>query len=553
MIPAVAYLRRSTTKQDTSLDDQRCEIERFAAAKCFSIVRLYVDSISGATGDERPEFLRMVEDAETKHDFSVVLCWNSARFGRMEADEVAHYRFLLKRTGVSVMYVAEDNIEGDAGAFLQAARSIQNRAYLKTLSRDVSRGALYSFQNGGLPGRRAPYGFDRMLLDENGKQKQRLKHGERVLIQKGWKMTLVPNDDGVEAVVVREIFESYVREEIGCSEIANRLHKRGVRPPRGPEWSSSTVLCMLKNPLYKGIICYGRVTIGKFHRVAGNGVDSAPEDGRQIRNPIERCATRIVPELALVTSEVWDSANRKRESRALDRSRRARGRGQTHPLSGIAKCADCDGPMLGMRHSGKNRTDHCYVCARHFRNKTCHRNSVCEDRLHKVIRDLIMNRVLHGGDLDGLRAAVERRVESRSAPDNSSDVKRQLADARSALDRAAQNLIQANPENVPVLDKAMTTLRQRVQSLESQLTAARSQTDPKALVEAIMSNAKRLLGDLFKSERSRLRAIMSEVVQRIELKFVPVAWGKKQVQHVATCDVYLRGCITTEQFGNPNP
>lgn len=37
-IPAVAYLRRSTDKQEQSLGDQRSEIERFASERGYDIV-----------------------------------------------------------------------------------------------------------------------------------------------------------------------------------------------------------------------------------------------------------------------------------------------------------------------------------------------------------------------------------------------------------------------------------------------------------------------------------------------------------------------------------
>ena len=42
-VPAVAYLRRSTSRQEKSLVDQRTEIEQYAAANGYHILRWFQD------------------------------------------------------------------------------------------------------------------------------------------------------------------------------------------------------------------------------------------------------------------------------------------------------------------------------------------------------------------------------------------------------------------------------------------------------------------------------------------------------------------------------
>lgn len=58
MTPAVAYLRMSSDKQDTSIPAQRDAIARLAKSGRFRIVREYVDAgISGDDTTRRVEFL----------------------------------------------------------------------------------------------------------------------------------------------------------------------------------------------------------------------------------------------------------------------------------------------------------------------------------------------------------------------------------------------------------------------------------------------------------------------------------------------------------------
>ena len=116
MKPAVGYLRRSTTKQEQSLDGQRHAIEAFASRQDLRILRWYVDDgISGSTGEARPEFLRMVSDAQEMGDFQAVVAYDLSRFGRMDGDETGHYRYLLRRANVEILFsnetVAFDEIE----------------------------------------------------------------------------------------------------------------------------------------------------------------------------------------------------------------------------------------------------------------------------------------------------------------------------------------------------------------------------------------------------------------------------------------------------------
>ena len=58
-VPAVAYLRRSTSRQEKSLTDQRTEIERYALQQGYRILRWYEDD--GISGDATECRVRIVK------------------------------------------------------------------------------------------------------------------------------------------------------------------------------------------------------------------------------------------------------------------------------------------------------------------------------------------------------------------------------------------------------------------------------------------------------------------------------------------------------------
>ncbi len=169
-MPAVAYLRRSTDKQEQSIADQRAEIERYAREHGYRIVREYTDdAISGTSAEQRPAFQRMIADAPAG-GFKAVIVWNSDRFSRGDVTETEYYRFLLRKAGVTVLSVTEDYLarEGIDGDVLRTVRQFQNRQYSISLSQNTLRGQISSVMAASDPGRPCPYGYDREIVGPDG-------------------------------------------------------------------------------------------------------------------------------------------------------------------------------------------------------------------------------------------------------------------------------------------------------------------------------------------------------------------------------------------------
>ena len=108
-IRAAIYLRRSTDKQEYSLDDQEKPILEFAHTHGHEIVARFVDdAISGTSVNGREGFKRMIQLGTQKNPpFEIVLVYDVSRFSRTHPDEAAHYEFVLHENGVHVIYVAE--------------------------------------------------------------------------------------------------------------------------------------------------------------------------------------------------------------------------------------------------------------------------------------------------------------------------------------------------------------------------------------------------------------------------------------------------------------
>ena len=159
---AAAYLRRSTDRQEQSIEDQRRAILTYAVENGYKLVKEYIDdSISGASSDNREAFQRLISDAERKDGyFSYVLTYDIKRFGRIDNDEAGYYRHLLRKNGIEVVYISEGFNGDDSDDLIRPVKQWQARQELKALSKTTLRGLLSRAEggwwNGGLP----PFGYD---------------------------------------------------------------------------------------------------------------------------------------------------------------------------------------------------------------------------------------------------------------------------------------------------------------------------------------------------------------------------------------------------------
>ena len=227
MSNAVIYARFSCSKQrEESIEDQ-VRVCRDAAERAGdTIVAVYADAAQSGRTDERPEFLRMIRDAE-RGEWSLVYVYKLDRFARNRYDS-ATYKARLRRCGVSVVSAAESIPDGPDGILLESLYEGMAEYYSANLSQNVRRGmdgnAQKCMSNGT-----SIYGYRR---GEDGR--------------------FVVVDD--EARVVRILFDAYA-----SGRSVNDICKHELAPyrtRRGNPISVQTACKMLRNERYVGVYLY---------------------------------------------------------------------------------------------------------------------------------------------------------------------------------------------------------------------------------------------------------------------------------------------------------
>ena len=445
--PAVAYLRRSTDRQEQSIGDQRKALERHAQEHGFDILDFYVDdAISGTSSEERKAFLKLIEDAGTEGcPWRYVLVYDIKRFGRLDNDEAGYYRFQLRKAGVEVVYISEGFNGDDTDDLLRPVKQWQARQESKELSKVTIRGLVSRASAGWWSGGQPPYGYDlgyysgdgrflmivrydydlsKQILDEDGNLARVVPRGQRLTFSKSDRCKLVPSSPE-RVQTLRTIFAWYVHHGLGAKSIADRLNQQGIPSPRsgnwskmhGDKWSMSTIREMLRNPAYVGDMVWNRLSFGKFHRVRqGMAVPRhyRPGAGPDQNRPDDWVVVRDA-HAALISRELFETGQAKCQARKTANGghtyRTGSNRTSPYLLAGLIRCTHCGHSWQGYtavkgrrRKDGSNIRTPYYICGGHITkgNTCCLRSAIPKEMIEgwvlEQIGRLIQDYLGRGGE-----------------------------------------------------------------------------------------------------------------------------------------------------------
>jgi len=419
---AALYARVSTEKQaqEATIASQLAALQERAAVAGYTVPAEYVfcdEGFSGARLD-RPALDRL-RDLAAEGALAAVLIYAPDRLARQYAYQVV-VRDELVRTGCQVLFLnhafgtspAEQMLLQIQGVFAEYERAV--------IRERTRRGRLFAARQGRVNWGRAPYGYCYLRRTETTPQ--------QLVIQE------------TEAAVVRQIYQWLIAEALSSYALAKRLTAEAVPTRTGQDtgWRQSSVMEILRDPLYKGEGYFNRTQTVDAHRpYRGRGYkDCRPGNGRgRAERPREEWIPVAVP--PLIAAATWEAAPAQ-----LVRNREHATRNNTkhdYLLRGLVVCGRCGRRMIGTWSASGGR----YVCgARYPRHAPhcCDGRSVAATKLDEWVWDYIRE-LLADGEL--LRAryaeghadpAVEQQAEAEQER-----IERQLG----ALAREVQRLIDA--------------------------------------------------------------------------------------------------------------
>lgn len=396
----VIYARFSSHSQtEQSIEGQLKACYEYAERNSYTVIGEYIDRALTGTNDNRPEFLRMIEDSGKK-TFQGILVYQLDRFARNRYDS-AVYKKKLKKNGVRVLSARENISEDASGILIESVLEGMAEYYSAELSQKIRRGLDINASKCLCTGGGVALGFK---VDKD-------RHFQ-------------VNED--TAPVVREIFEMYANGKT-VTEIITMMNARNIVTSRGSAFNKNSLRKMLQNKRYIGTYTY---------------------KGTEIPNGIPRI---IDDDLFMQVQEMMEK-NRKAPARA-----RAK---EEYLLTTKLFCGHCKEMMTG--YSGTSHTSavhHYYIC-NNRKKKLCKKKNVQKDFIEKLVisecRKLLtpenIERISH--EVVAASQRDQDMTNVRHLSKQLADIERKRKNLMSAIMECDSDLIRKTLyEQIPILEK----------------------------------------------------------------------------------------------------
>ena len=368
------------TDDSNSIQNQKSMLLQYAMEQGWELYNIYSDDDYAGADRRRPEFNRLLKDAEA-HKFDIILCKTQSRFTR-ELELVEKYiHGLFPIWGIRFISIVDNADTANKGN--KKSRQINglvNEWYLEDMSDNIRSVLTNRRKNGFHIGAFALYGYKKDP-DQKG----------HLLI------------DEEAAAVVREVFTLFAKG-YGKTAIARILNDRGIPNPteykrlhglryQQPKsrnstlWKYFAISDMLKNEIY-----IGNMVQGKYGSVSYKTKQNKP------RPKSEWYVVKGTHE-PIIDRDLWNRVQESLASRAKPFDS-----GKIGIFARKARCANCGYIMRSTKVRGK----HYLQCPNHHISKdACIGAFISVEKLERMILDELNSLAAEYLDRDELEQNIE--------------------------------------------------------------------------------------------------------------------------------------------------
>ncbi len=354
-----------------SIHNQKLLLMDYAMEHYMQIYKIYSDDDYSGTDKDRPEWNKMLKDAECG-EFNVILCKTQSRFTR-EMEMVEKYiHGLFLEWGVRFIGVVDHvdtNIEGNKKA--RQINGLVNEWYLEDLSNNIKAVFRKKMEDGQFLGAFAPYGYQNNPNDRH-----------KIMI------------DEEAAKVVKKIYDLYT-EGYSIKRICYILTESQIPTPtaykqslgyayKNPNsksataklgvWGPTTVRSILSNTIYIGVL-----TQGKEKKLSY-------KSKKVVRTPESEWIVKVDNHEAIIDKSTFSQVQKMlKAKRTVSGDTKGYKKMKAHCLAGKVKCPDCGSSLIKTGGSTKE----CRYLRCQLANKT--RNKMCTP--HSVRLNLLIDMV----------------------------------------------------------------------------------------------------------------------------------------------------------------
>lgn len=361
------YLRLSREDGDKtesdSIANQRLLIENYLSDKPFlQFFREYVDDGYTGSNFERPGFIKMMEDIK-RQKVNCIIVKDLSRFGRNYIEVGRYIEKKFPAMGIRFIAINDqyDNAKesGDAEQIIVPFKNLINDAYCRDISIKVRSQLDVKRKNGKFIGSFAAYGY---LKDPKDKNHLIVDEYAAEIVQLIFNLKL----DGFSALAIaEELNKMGVLPPMEYKRMLGYNYNSGFRTSTTPSWGAKSVIRILENELYTGVMVQGKNQKINYKVKKSRAVSS--EQWIRVQDTHE----------AIIPRTYFD---RVQEIMRLD-TRTAPSEKNVYPLSGLVRCGDCEQNMVRRSTAKKNKVYYYLHCSSYRNGEGCTSHIISEEKL----------------------------------------------------------------------------------------------------------------------------------------------------------------------------
>ncbi len=394
---AAVYLRLSKEDEDLSIKTDKLESNSIANQKALilhelqsmpdvTLFDIYIDDGFTGLNFERPQFRRMCSDIYDGK-VNMVIVKDLSRLGRDYIESGRYVKKIFPSLNVRFVSILDhfDSLTASQSDInlLIPVKNFVNDNYSRDISGKVRSHQEVMRENGLYVGAYVAYGYKKMETDKN---------------------RIVP--DEYSADIVRRIF-SWKLKGMSAAAIADKLNRLGVIAPSEykrlmginyksgfqkksrAQWSAASVIRILKNRIYIGVLEQGKRV--KINYKLDKTVSRPKEEWAVIEN-----------HEAIVSKTDFENVARLMR---LD-TRIAPKQEKLYLFSGLLFCGACGRIMV--RRTVKRSKDQgiYYICSTYNKGQGCSRHSIEERMIEEIVLDAVKRHIAQVEEMDQMFAML---------------------------------------------------------------------------------------------------------------------------------------------------
>lgn len=398
---AAVYLRLSKEDEDLSSKMDKTESNSIANQKALilhelksmpnvTLYDIYIDDGFTGLNFERPQFRRMCGDIYDGK-INMVIVKDLSRLGRDYIEAGRYVKKIFPSLNVRFVSILDrfDSLTASQSDInlLMPVKNFVNDNYSRDISSKIRSHQKVMRENGLYVGPYVAYGYKKM---ENNKNR------------------IVP--DEYSADIVRRIF-SWKLKGMSAAAIANKLNQLGVIAPSEykrlmginyksgfqknsqVQWSASTVIRILKNKIYIGVLEQGKRM--KINYKLNKIVNQSEKEWAVVENNHE----------AIISKSDFENVARLLR---LD-TRTAPTQEKLYLFSGLLFCGNCKRSMV--RRTVKRAKDQVvyYICSTYNKGRGCSRHNIEEKVIEEVVFDAVKRHIEQMAEMEQVLEELNSR------------------------------------------------------------------------------------------------------------------------------------------------